>query len=214
MGGSSVTSLKVLATVLIVIVAISALLVGCTEGAKFEVGSLEISPNPVAAGETATVSVEVTNVGGSEGAYTAELKIDGAEAQTEEVSVAEGATRRVAFSVVKGPPGTYEIEVGELKGTLTVVRPAEFEVGPLIIAPEIATVCKPAFVRAEVTNVGEVEGTYTAVLQVDGVEAETKDVTLAPGEKTTVLFKIIREDEGTYDLAIGDSQKILTVRRG
>jgi len=209
-----VKPLKVLVTVLVVIMAISALLVGCTEGAKFEVGSLEISPNPVAAGETATVSVEVTNVGGSEGAYTAELKIDGAEAQTEEVSVAEGDTSRVAFSVAKESLGSYEIEVGDLKGTLVVARPAAFEVGPISATPRVATLCKPTTLKAEVANVGEIEGTYTAVLQVDGVEVETKDITVAAGKKATVSFRLTKDDEGDYDLAIGDSHIVLPVRPG
>jgi uncharacterized protein YfaS (alpha-2-macroglobulin family) len=206
--------LKILATVLIVIMAISALLVGCTEGAKFEAGSLEISPNPVAAGEPATVSVEVANVGGSEGTYTAELTVDDVEAQTEEVSVAEGDSGRLVFSVIKESLGSYEIEVADMKGTLTVVEPPEFEVGPISTMPRVATLCKPFTVNAEVTNVGEIEGAYTAVLRIDGVDAEAKDVTVAAGKKATVSFTVTKDDEGDYDLAIGDSHIILPVRPG
>ena len=207
-------ALKILSTVFIAIVATPALLVGCSEGAELKIGSLEISPNPVGAGETATVSVEVTNAGDSEETYKAELKIDGAEAQVQEVMVAAEATQRVAFSVVRESLGSYQVEIGELMGTLAVVKPAEFEVGPLESSRRIATTCKPVTIEAEITNAGEAEGTYTAVLQIDGIAVETKDITLGAGEKETVSFEIIREEEGNYNVAIGDSEIILPVRHG
>ena len=83
-----------------------------------------IGPTEVKPGETVTISVVVTNVGGLEGTYTVTLKIDNIVEATENVTLAGGATRTVTFPPVsKDFEGTYNVEVDSLIGSFTVVKP-------------------------------------------------------------------------------------------
>jgi len=88
--------------------------------AAFEVTSLVITPQEVTAGDTASVTAEVKNTGGSEGSYTATLTVDGATVETKQVTLAAGASKTVSFSLVKDKAGTYQVGIGGLTSKLTV----------------------------------------------------------------------------------------------
>lgn len=79
--------------------------------AAFEVVSLNVTPTEVTAGDTVNVTVEVKNTGGSESVYTATLTVNGAKAETKDVTVAPGATEAVTFSLVKDKAGTYQLTI-------------------------------------------------------------------------------------------------------
>ena len=59
-------------------------LAGCA-AAGFEVGPLTATPSEIIAGEAFTVNVDVTNVGGTTGAFTATLILDVKVIETKEV---------------------------------------------------------------------------------------------------------------------------------
>lgn len=101
--------------------------VACTSGSRFEVVSLDVTPSKVMAGETVTITAEVTNTGGSEGTFTATLTVEGLEAATKNVTVTPGSTEVVTFSLMKEEAGTYETGIGELSSTFTVVEVEEVE---------------------------------------------------------------------------------------
>lgn len=88
--------------------------------AQFEVTSFNISPPEITAGGTASITTQVKNIGGSEGTYTAVLTVDGAQAETKNVTVTPGATETVTFSLVKDKAGTYQVAIGELRSSLMV----------------------------------------------------------------------------------------------
>lgn len=90
------------------------------EPAKFDVTSLDVSPPEVTASETVSVVVQVKNIGGSEGIYTATLTVDGVKAETKEVTVAPGATEKLTFSLFKDKAGTYQVAVGGLRSSFIV----------------------------------------------------------------------------------------------
>jgi len=84
------------------------------------VGSLVISPAEVTAGESATVGVDVKNVGEVAGTYTVTLKVSGVETDTKTVTLAGGATVPVRFAVVKDTVGIHNIQVNSQTGILKV----------------------------------------------------------------------------------------------
>jgi archaellum component FlaG (FlaF/FlaG flagellin family) len=88
--------------------------------AEFELVSLDITPAEAAIGETVTVSVEVRNIGGSSGTYTAQLVVDGVVAKTGATAIAAGESQTITFSLVERESGSYQIEVGELSARLVV----------------------------------------------------------------------------------------------
>jgi CARDB. len=67
-------------------------------------------------------------------------------------------------------------------------------------------------VTAKVTNTGTSEGTYTATLTIDGVEAERKDITMAAGATGIVTFSLVKDSPGTYQVAVGGLSSSFTVK--
>ncbi len=98
--------------------------------AALQVAKLSIDPGEVKPGEKVTVTAEVTNTGGTEGTYTAELKINGVTEATQKVTVAAGASQRLSFTVSRDTPRTYKISLGELTGEFVVAKPLPTPIPP------------------------------------------------------------------------------------
>ena len=94
------------------------------------------------------------------------------------------------------------------------VRPAQFEVTFLDVTPSEVIVGETVSVTSDVRNVGGSEGVYTVVLTVAGVKVEAMDITLAPGTTQTVTFSLIKNEAGTYKIAVGELSSSFTVKVG
>ena len=92
--------------------------------ASFHLAELVVSPAEVNPGEEVAISARVTNTGGAEGSYTAELRIDNVVELAKEVTVPAGGTTTLSFYRYSGIPGTYGVTLGELTGQFIVVEPA------------------------------------------------------------------------------------------
>jgi len=73
-------------------------------------------------GQEVLVTVNVTNIGGQEGTYIAELKLNGKTVDTKEVTLAAGQSQQVSFTVSGMDYGQYKVEVAGLSGEFTVSR--------------------------------------------------------------------------------------------
>jgi parallel beta-helix repeat protein len=87
-----------------------------------EVSSLRIEPSVVEPSKPVTVSVDVKNRENLETTYWVKLEINGAVESIENVTLAGGETKSVAFTVAKGAEGNYEIGVDGIGGTLAVAK--------------------------------------------------------------------------------------------
>jgi len=183
---------------------------GCAKPAEFEVGALNISPSEAVSGETTTVTVGVTNIGGTEGTYTATLKVDGVEVETREVTVAASAKETLTWRITEEAPGTHHVAMDGLSGSFKVLKPAEFEVASLVVPSQPVVATSPATVEVQVENVGEVEGTYTVTLEVNGEEM-TQHVVVGAGDTEVISFSISMDRQGTYDIAVDGLSDILEV---
>jgi hypothetical protein len=67
---------------------------------------------------------------------------------------------------------------------------AEFEVIALDFQPSEVIAGETVTITAEVKNSGGSEGTYNAILTIDGATVETKEVVLTPGTSRTVTFSL------------------------
>jgi len=103
----------------------------------FRLSNLAINPDEVDICETAVVTATLTNIGGSRGDYTAELKIDGVTNQAEKLTLSTGANCMLCFKVSKGLPGTYKVTIGDLSGQFTVKEPPTpvFDIPPYTPCP-------------------------------------------------------------------------------
>jgi hypothetical protein len=90
--------------------------------------------------------------------------------------------------------------------------PAEFEVTSLDVTPTEVTAGDTVSITADVKNIGGNEGVYAATLTIDGVEVETKNVTVAPGATETINFSLAKDKAGTYKIAVGERNLSLVVK--
>jgi hypothetical protein len=91
----------------------------------FRLSNLEINPTEVDTGEKVVITAKIANVGGTQGRYTAELKVDDCTVQTEEVTVAAGTDSTLSFGICADLPGTYTVTLGELTGIFMVAVPIQ-----------------------------------------------------------------------------------------
>lgn len=87
---------------------------------EFEVSNLAVSPSEVRPGEPITISVDVRNVGDTDGTYTATLVVEGMEVGNKSVSVADGGKKTVSFSITESSEGTYVVNIENLSGSFAV----------------------------------------------------------------------------------------------
>jgi hypothetical protein len=91
-------------------------------------------------------------------------------------------------------------------------RPATFELSNFSVTPAEAFIGDMVTITADVSNTGEITGTYTAVLTINGVTVETKDILVAGGATETVTFTVVRDEAGTYNIGVNGLTRTLTVK--
>ncbi|MBA7502656.1 hypothetical protein ES706_01249 [subsurface metagenome] len=100
--------------------------------AEFLLSDLVIEPMEVGPGENVEISVKVMNVGGTAGTCSVTLKINGTVVDTEDITLAVGATGTVTFEVTEEVAGTYAVGVDGSTGTFVVTAPPSMVV-PLAV---------------------------------------------------------------------------------
>ncbi len=187
--------------------------------AFFEYGKLTVSPAEATLDGKApagfTVSAAVSNTGGYAGNITVVLKINDIETQKQEVTLEPGESREVAFKETKSEPGVYSIDVNGQTGQFAVkVRPAAFTLAEPVLSQSEITVGGNTTATAVVTNTGGSPGTYRAVLTIDGIETEAKELAVAAGASETVEFNIPGATAGEHQVSINGMEKPLRVAAG
>ena len=100
----------------------------------------------------------------------------------------------------------------EISYVLPTLIPASFTITDLAVEPEEVEIGDEVTISATVTNVGEAEGSYPVVLEINGVEEDTQTVMLAGGASTVVEFIVTRADKGTYNAQVGELEREFTIK--
>ena len=97
---------------------------------------------------------------------------------------------------------------------LAETNPATFRLSNLTITPSVSKFWriltfgvrtgKSAIISVEVTNHGGQRGNYTAILTMNGLAVEKKEISLNPGESQKLDFALIENEPGRYIVQIGD----------
>ena len=90
---------------------------------EFQLSNLEINPAEVDVGQNVVISAKIANVGGTQGSYNAELKIDAITVETEKFIIPAGADNTLVFKICKCLPGDYTVTLGSLTGQFVVREP-------------------------------------------------------------------------------------------
>lgn len=88
----------------------------------FQLSPLTISPAEAVSGQMVSISTTLSNAGGA-GTYPAELEINGAVVDAKDVTVPSGGSTIVTFYVTRDEPGTYNVQLGDRRGSFTVAHP-------------------------------------------------------------------------------------------
>lgn len=172
---------------------------------------LEISAARIETGESVTVSATLENTTDAEVSYGCCLLCDGETIRTTDLTLAAGATGPVSFELSDMEPGTYQVGLSGLTDRLIVLRPAEFHVTGMEVSPNPGKVGGEVKVTATIQNQGEVSGTSSATLTVNGRIEETQDFSLGGGGTKKVTFTIVREANGNYEIDVNGEQAMLEV---
>lgn len=88
--------------------------------------------------------------------------------------------------------GEYWVHVQKVKpdfsGTSSETTSGNFKASGLSIDPTVAEEGEQVRISVTVTNIGNVEETYTVTLKINGEVLSTRDVTLKAGESTTISW--------------------------
>jgi len=79
---------------------------------------------------------------------------------------------------------------------------AEFTLSNLSISPSKPEVGETIIISFDIANSGGRQGTYTAILKVNGIKTATKNIALDAGESRSVSFIVTAESSGTYNIEI------------
>ena len=88
--------------------------------AFFVTSDLNIDPAHVEPGQSVTISVKVSNDGGTEGSYTLELLINDERQNSWEIALAPGGSKTVSCQIGKTREGEYSVSMGGLSGKFSV----------------------------------------------------------------------------------------------
>lgn len=179
-----------------------------------EASNLKVSPSEVEVDQPVTITANLENVAEAQTTYHCCLVCQGKEVEAKDVTVAGGSTEKVSFALSQATPGVYKVELLGFSRSFTVVKPvkpAEFKVVNLDIAPNPVKVGGQTTITISVENVGEATGTYEATLLLDGEVYQTSDVTLVGGASKPVSFPVTKDSPGSYSVEVDGQETILKV---
>jgi hypothetical protein len=88
-------------------------------------------------------------------------------------------------------------------GTAAPPKPASFAVSDLKVTPTSMKTGEQVTITATVTNSGGSQGSYKAVLEINGADEAEKELTLDPQQAKEVTFTVSKNTAGNYSVAIG-----------
>lgn len=185
--------------------------------AAFTVSNLTVEPASITPGGTVTITVTVTNSGETRGTHTVVLNINGAKEAEKSITLNGGASGNVSFTASRSAAGTYTVTIGALSKTFIIrdvpfePKPAEFVLSALSVQPAEVAPGEAVIISVTVTNSGEVEGTYTVILNINGAKEAEKSIALDGGKSGQVNFTVSRSTTGTYTVAVGNLSATFTV---
>ncbi|QDP42215.1 hypothetical protein FN924_14945 [Radiobacillus deserti] len=153
-------------------------------------------------GQDATISVDIQNVGMSEGEKEVVLSINGEQQEVKIVTVAPEESKTVSFSVSDLPLGIHEINVNDLVGTLKVLHENE-PVLSMNFEGEDASDQSPYKNDGTINGSSHVvEGKFGNALQLDGGWIEVPSSEFLNGGDELSIATWVKLDDAKEDQKI------------
>jgi hypothetical protein len=131
------------------------------------------------------------------------LQKTGLTASAYELAPAEALAAGTYYWRVRAVDNAGNIGLWSPNWSFTVIAaappsPAAFKVSSLIISPSQVSVGEYVSISVTVKNTGDLKGTYTVTLKINGTVEAIENVTLAGGATKSVPFSVVENTEGTY----------------
>ena len=123
------------------------------------------------------------------------------------------------FEVSPETEGTYQVTVDGLTGSFTVnpvpivLEPAEFIISGFTVSPTEVSTGEAVTVSVTITNTGEVTGTHTLEIEIDGdtPEGPPIETVLEGGASKTITITVTEEEPMEHTVKVEDLTEIFTV---
>jgi hypothetical protein len=163
---------------------------------------------PIKAGEQLDITASIENVGGTKSVKTYKATIPGIGSDLNQVTVSEGDTKQVSFSIPTeiDDDGSHSLTIKSKDDAVTTTtdisiseplngdsRSGDSKFDIIRVIPENLSVPKgnPVVASVQVTNTGRIDDNQSVEFSVDGETVATKAVSIAPGFLDTVSFSNI-----------------------
>ncbi len=102
--------------------------------AEFSVSGAKASPASSLPGKDITISIKVSNTGGTQGSYVVILKVNGVTESSKTVEVPAGSEQSVSFTVNEDTPGNYLVDINGVKTSFQIEAPTPTSTTPAATA--------------------------------------------------------------------------------
>lgn len=164
----------------------------------------------VPAGERVTIPVTVVNVGDRDGTYDAALEVDGETVTYAADRLETGEKASETFEWTPSRPGAYDLRVGDDRLTAFVRSDSSVTVTDLELAPETVEPGEPITATATVEATDERPGAAVLAFRTPAGIHE-RPVAVAAGDAVAVEQELRFDDEGRYEVAVGDRSEMVAV---
>ncbi len=158
---------KVIFIFLIVILSLTS--ITACEPAKFEVILLSVTPQEVKSGEPITIEASISNTGGSNGIYTANLMVDGEIIETRDIPIDATDTKTAQYVIVLDDIGVHKIAIGNAVRSIEVVIDTESIVGKTLDASQKVKTCTFDMSMKINTIIASADSSKVTRIKLDGV---------------------------------------------
>lgn len=167
-------------------------------------------PPTLVPGERLTVRVHVENAGTAPGEYNVTLHAGGEVADTRSGMLDAGESTMLHYAIPVEAPDTFAIEVGDLRQTVEVRRPATPRVNDLA-APEEVAPGELFRIDATVANPANRPADGKIRISAGGEQVIHRQVRLAPDQTAQIDATIALEEAGKYAVAAGAREATVRV---
>ena len=176
--------------------------------AKFEVILLSVTPQEVKSGEPVTIEASISNTGGSNGIYTANLMVDGEIIETREIPIDAKSTKSAKFAVVLDDIGVHKIAIGNVVHTIEVVIDTQSIVGKALDASQEVKTCTFDMIMKMNTIIASADSSKVMKIKLDGVF----DVDNVAKKMKAVIYIMMEEvgvevEQATMELYVLDNKQ-------
>jgi hypothetical protein len=173
----------------------------------FIFSNLVINPLETFAGQPIQISVDITNMGDTEGTIIVDLEVNGEVRDSIDVTIAGlKTTEKVEFIFFEMKVGEYTVKIGDLTTILHLEEAppglnkivlSGLRINPIEVWPN-----EPVTISVNATNTSSETDTIGVVFTVDNVVVETKRVEVAAGETVSVAISTSAVDEGRHPVRV------------